>query len=163
MSNPILPYSDVGCVDSICPSCGVELAKRPVHKTKCPSCSAFILVRTRPLDRKRVLVTAQDAKQLEAEWAVYHEIGPFMTASALVANKSDLEKHRRRMILECRDARKVGVRVGIEISPSPGCTRSNSQAKIVYQPEDLPGLPLEGCDRFQQRGCACCYVPIVLK
>lgn len=57
-----------------CPSCSSELEKVPKRKKKCESCGNYIFVRTRPLDRKKVLVTEEQAEQIEQEWARYYEI-----------------------------------------------------------------------------------------
>lgn len=51
-----------------CPSCGHELKKTPKRKTKCPFCGEFMLVRTRPSDRAKVLVTEEQADQIDLEW-----------------------------------------------------------------------------------------------
>ena len=59
----------IGRTDSSCPYCGATLAKRPSRKAKCPHCSTFVYVRTRPLDRQRVLLTESDLPTLEAQWA----------------------------------------------------------------------------------------------
>ncbi len=54
-----------------CPACGNQFKKAPQRKTKCQSCGSFVYVRTRPSDRLRVLVTAQDAAQIDAEWETH--------------------------------------------------------------------------------------------
>src|SRR5579863_10040178 len=58
----------IGQIDDICPNCGSMLSKRPRRKAKCAHCGEFIYVRTRPSDRKRVLVTKGEADALQAEW-----------------------------------------------------------------------------------------------
>ena len=58
-----------------CPSCGGKLRKVPGAKTKCPGCGQFMFVRTRP-DNTRVVVTKNEADQIEEEWSIaggYHE------------------------------------------------------------------------------------------
>lgn len=60
---------DIGKIDSVCPYCENFLSKRPSRKAKCPHCGKFIFVRTRPLDRKRVLVTESEAEAIENQWA----------------------------------------------------------------------------------------------
>ena len=52
-----------------CPYCGVVLAKMPAQRTRCKECGSFMLVRTSPSSRARVLVTAKRAEELEREWA----------------------------------------------------------------------------------------------
>jgi DNA-directed RNA polymerase subunit RPC12/RpoP len=61
--------TEIGRLDNACPNCGAILAQRPGRKAKCPHCGNFIFVRTRPIDRRRVLVTHNQADQLEAEWS----------------------------------------------------------------------------------------------
>ncbi len=56
-----------------CPYCEASLDPVPTRKKKCPSCGQFIYVRRRPSDRKRILVTEEDAKRIEEEWKRIHE------------------------------------------------------------------------------------------
>lgn len=53
-----------------CPNCNQALSKVPAAKTKCPHCRQFMYVRTRPDDFARVVVTAQDAKRIEADYSI---------------------------------------------------------------------------------------------
>jgi DNA-directed RNA polymerase subunit RPC12/RpoP len=66
--DPPPELSDIGCLDNVCPNCGKSLLKRPQRKAKCPHCGMPIFVRTRPLDRKPVLLTEEQTSQLENEW-----------------------------------------------------------------------------------------------
>ncbi|MDD3723136.1 MAG: hypothetical protein PHW92_11765 [Lutibacter sp.] len=54
---------------SECPYCKNVLEKIPGKKTKCKNCSNFIIVRTTPKDNNRVLVTEEDARKIDLEWA----------------------------------------------------------------------------------------------
>lgn len=65
---PELTGGAIGLIESVCPSCLAALVKRPKSKTKCPHCREFIFCRTRPLDRERVLVTAEQAHEIEKAW-----------------------------------------------------------------------------------------------
>lgn len=58
----------IGNVESVCPYCDAGLEKRPKRKKKCPYCGNFVYVRTRPSDRKKVLVTEDDAQKIDEEW-----------------------------------------------------------------------------------------------
>lgn len=60
----------VGETGAKCPHCASELKKMPGAKTKCPSCGEFMYVRTRPSDRKRVVVTKEQAEEIEEQWAI---------------------------------------------------------------------------------------------
>src|ERR1700692_129100 len=53
-----------------CPYCGAELQKEPERKTKCRSCGEFILVRTRPKDGARVIVTSGEAEEIRRDWEI---------------------------------------------------------------------------------------------
>ncbi|MDP2982416.1 MAG: hypothetical protein Q8O92_03700 [Candidatus Latescibacter sp.] len=53
---------------SICPYCKNILEQKPTRKKKCPFCNNFIYVRTLPTNKKKVLVTENDAKKIEMEW-----------------------------------------------------------------------------------------------
>jgi uncharacterized Zn finger protein (UPF0148 family) len=65
-------FERIGNLDNTCPYCGSSLAERPKRKKKCPHCGNYIYVRTRPADRKKVLVTEEQAQEIEQQWEVYH-------------------------------------------------------------------------------------------
>jgi hypothetical protein len=52
-----------------CPNCQGALKKVPGSKTKCPLCGKFMLVRTDPHKRNRVVVTEDGAEQIDDETA----------------------------------------------------------------------------------------------
>jgi DNA-directed RNA polymerase subunit RPC12/RpoP len=60
----------IGNVDAICPHCNQPLDKKPSRKKKCPHCGEFIFVRTRPSDEQRVLVTEDQAEEIEEQWSI---------------------------------------------------------------------------------------------
>jgi mannitol/fructose-specific phosphotransferase system IIA component (Ntr-type) len=51
-----------------CPFCYVSLEKIPLKKKKCPHCGNYIYVRTEPTNRKKILVTKEQASQIDLEW-----------------------------------------------------------------------------------------------
>jgi len=61
-------YKPLGNTDPICPYCSVGLDKMPGRKIKCPHCGRSILVRTKPGDKKRVVITEKDAVEIERQW-----------------------------------------------------------------------------------------------
>lgn len=66
-------HKHLGNPDPICPHCSRLLNTMPGRKKKCPYCANFIYVRTRPADRKRVLVTEADSREVERQWELEHE------------------------------------------------------------------------------------------
>ena len=60
----------IGNTDAVCPHCDQHLDKMPGRKKKCPHCGEFMFVRTRPSDKKRVLVTLNQAEQIEEQWSI---------------------------------------------------------------------------------------------
>ncbi|MFH1022391.1 MAG: hypothetical protein V1809_03295 [Planctomycetota bacterium] len=64
-----LVNAHIGTVESACPYCKTNLEKRPVRKSKCKSCGQYIYVRTRPSDKKKVLVTEDQKKKIDELWA----------------------------------------------------------------------------------------------
>lgn len=58
-----------------CPYCHTALLSAPKAKKKCPSCGEFIFVRTRPSDHQHVLVTGEEAKEIDAERHALQSIG----------------------------------------------------------------------------------------
>ncbi len=63
-------FEPVGNVDAVCPHCNQTLEKKPGRKKKCPYCSQFMYVRTRPSDRQQVLVTEAQAEQIKEQWSI---------------------------------------------------------------------------------------------
>jgi hypothetical protein len=61
-------FPEIGRLDAICPYCGAALDKFPGRKKKCPTCSKYIYVRTRPSDRRKVLVTEDEATEIEIQY-----------------------------------------------------------------------------------------------
>ena len=59
--------SDIGQIEDVCPYCEQQLLKRPERKASCPHCRSAIFVRIRPFDQRRVLLTEEQARQVEAE------------------------------------------------------------------------------------------------
>lgn len=56
-----------------CPHCMRTLNKIPKRKSKCPHCKEYIYSRTRPLDKKKVLVTEEQKDAIELEWTRFYE------------------------------------------------------------------------------------------
>lgn len=55
-----------------CPYCKKILEKKLSRKKACLHCGKFIFVRTKPSDRKQVLVTKEEADRIDAEWREIH-------------------------------------------------------------------------------------------
>jgi len=60
----------IGQIEDICPNCGTKLAKRPSRKTKCTACGKYIYARTRPIDRRQVLLTQEQADLVQQQWNI---------------------------------------------------------------------------------------------
>ena len=58
----------IGSTEAICPYCFQMLKKFPGRKTKCPHCSEYMYIRTRPSDLLKVVVTKEQAKKIEWQW-----------------------------------------------------------------------------------------------
>jgi DNA-directed RNA polymerase subunit RPC12/RpoP len=95
----IRAYTAIGRMDGACPYCGADLPAWPTRSCPCPHCSGAIFVRSRPLDRERVLVTKADAETLEAQWELFRERGgctplrPLLDEQELEAERGSL-RHR---------------------------------------------------------------------
>jgi len=96
---PKQKYEPLGNTEAVCPYCTKPLDKMPGRKTKCPFCANFIYARTRPADKKRVIVTEQDAAKIDEQWKIENGIeGPPMieaikhsqTKGAQIAAKYEL-------------------------------------------------------------------------
>lgn len=67
---PKQKYETLGNTEPVCAYCARPLDKMPGRKTKCPFCANFMYVRTRPADKKRVIVTEQDAAKIDEQWKI---------------------------------------------------------------------------------------------
>jgi len=63
-------YETLGNTELVCPYCAKPLDKMPGRKTKCQFCANYMYVRTRPADKKRVVVTEQDAAKIDEQWKI---------------------------------------------------------------------------------------------
>jgi len=82
-------YELLGNTDPVCPYCSKALDKIPSRKTKCPHCGNYMYVRTRPSDRKRVVVTEQDAVKIDEQWMMEHG-----TYDAYLAEQREFETQK---------------------------------------------------------------------
>jgi hypothetical protein len=89
----IRAYTAIGRVDGVCPYCRSELPAWPARSGPCPYCGGEILVRSRPLDRERVLVTEAEAEALEVQWELFRERGGGSPLRPLL-NEDELEAER---------------------------------------------------------------------
>lgn len=62
--------ADIGTTKPVCPYCLSPFPKMPARKTKCPSCNNFVFSRTRPSDRRKVLLRVDDLECLEEQWSI---------------------------------------------------------------------------------------------
>jgi phage FluMu protein Com len=70
-SAPTSKEEMIGVPEPICPYCNHQLEKMPGRKKKCPSCGNDIFVRTRPQDKRRILVRSdQLVVAVEEQWAI---------------------------------------------------------------------------------------------
>ncbi len=53
-----------------CPYCHRILSKIPAKKTRCPYCGEFMFVRTKPKENYRLVVTKQEADQIDEDWSI---------------------------------------------------------------------------------------------
>ena len=60
----------LGNSSPICPHCAGALQRMPTKAQKCPLCHEYVQVRTRPSDRKSVVVTPNVAEMLDEQWAM---------------------------------------------------------------------------------------------
>ncbi|MFW6283711.1 MAG: hypothetical protein ACOC1P_06715 [Minisyncoccales bacterium] len=78
-----------------CPYCKKKLDKIPTRKSKCPHCEEYMYSRTRPSDRKKVLVTEKQKEEIEEQWTKYYEIqeeSNLMENPEFVSAKKELTK-----------------------------------------------------------------------
>ena len=82
----------IGQVEDLCPNCGTRLAKRPSRKTKCTACGRYIYARTRPIDRRQVLLTQEQADSVQQQWNIVAGV-----SDALIYDHELMEQTRKRL------------------------------------------------------------------
>ena len=86
--------NSIGEIDS-CPYCKKKLNPIPTRKKTCPFCEETMYSRTRPADRKKVLVTEKQKDEIEAQWTKFYEIqeeNNLMQDSEFVSAEKELTK-----------------------------------------------------------------------
>ena len=66
-------FSNIGSANLNCPHCNGYLTRFPQRKTKCPYCDRIIYSRSRPLDRKKVLLNDEESEIVEKEWIEFNK------------------------------------------------------------------------------------------
>lgn len=67
----IIPkLSLIGNDQPVCPNCFNAIPKMPGRRMSCPNCKQPIVVRTRPLDQKKILIREIDIPVVENEWQI---------------------------------------------------------------------------------------------
>jgi len=133
-----------------CPYCNAQLDSMPTRKKKCPSCGKFILVRTRPSDRQRVLVTEEGARQFEEEReGIRIKKAEAIKREIAANNRAALESYKSNGISK------------VEILPALDERTCDKCIAIagVYPLKKVPKLPYEYCTNPD--GCRCTYIPVV--
>lgn len=67
------PPKKTADVESKCPYCNHTLEQKPLRKKKCPNCGNHIYVRSTPSGQKKVLVTEQQAAEIDDKWHRHHQ------------------------------------------------------------------------------------------
>lgn len=86
--------SIIGKIDT-CPYCSKKLDLIPSKKKKCKDCGQYIYVKTRPEDRKKVLVTEKQKDEIELQWQQYYqknEEDKLMQNQDFISAKEELTK-----------------------------------------------------------------------
>lgn len=83
-------FSNVGSANLICPYCQGKLKRFPHRKTNCPFCDEVIYSRSRPLDRRKVLLDENEMLILEKEWESFNKHQQLTRViSAIMPEKSE--------------------------------------------------------------------------
>lgn len=82
-------YELFGNPQPACPYCLKSLDVMPGRKKKCPYCGSYMYVRTRPADRRRVIVTEEDAAKIDQQWMMEHG-----TYNTYLADKEEFENEK---------------------------------------------------------------------
>ncbi|GEM_PF-6067870 len=174
----------IGNEHSKCPYCNFVLAKRPQAKTKCTNCKNPIYSRIRPFDEQKVLLTENDAEQVEIQWATINGI-----LENYLKEKQDKESirqylrkklgreplkkeiqteylkyilpERRRAILELyRQNRDIIIGVQILAAKASACENCLKHNREIYSLDNVPDLPIDKCTSHYGY-CRCTYISVL--
>jgi len=158
-------YETLGNTEPVCPYCAKPLDKMPGRKTKCPFCSNYMYVRTRPVDKKRVVVTEQDAAKIDEQWMVEKGIyeGPPMieaikhaqTENAQMAAKYELTPDSANRLAQIvsdgiKNKRRIGGLASDIRKEFPDMT--TERARLIAQSETGDALSQASLDRMKDMG-----------
>ena len=87
LSKMVFIGSPIQEVNNKCPYCKSLLAKAPAKKKQCQNCKNYIRVRTRPQDKIQVLVTEDEALEIDEQWQIING-----TYEAELAKREEFEK-----------------------------------------------------------------------
>lgn len=149
--------------DPHCPYCGFEFTPPPMRKKRCPSCGNPVYVRTRPTDRKRLLVTFEQAEAIDGK-PDFHTAQEARKAELMRYQSSTVVTHVR--VITCKAyscpscQRLEGLKFTIEEAlakmpiPNPQCT----WARLA----GARGTDTAREDAERNPGwCRCVYAPVV--
>jgi predicted nucleic acid-binding Zn-ribbon protein len=146
-----------------CPYCHGALKKIPSKKTKCPQCGNSMFVRTRPRDRVRVVVTDQEAKNIENEWIVYGEEQAAEEAMAIAKKYKEISAANLREWKESEVVKTVKVYCTMDEKVCAICQRRNN---LVLKLEDAnvgvtvpPFADCSNVDDPKILRCRCYWTP----
>ena len=158
-------YETLGNTEPVCPYCAKPLDKMPGRKTKCPFCANYMYVRTRPADKKRVVVTEQDAAKIDEQWVVEKGIyeGPPMveaikhaqTKGAQMAAKYELTPDSANRLAQIvsdgiKNKRGIGGLASDIRKEFPDMT--TEQARSIAQNETAEALSQASLDNMKDMG-----------
>ena len=125
-----------------CPYCGVVQDPPPQRRKKCRDCGEVIHTRTDRVERKRYLLTADEAERRKREWRE--------TGQGYVQHS--LERHRELGLSRSR------IRTAEDERVCDECRALNNV--VVAITEDLDHMPLPArCTNPD--GCRCVYIPVI--
>jgi DNA-directed RNA polymerase subunit RPC12/RpoP len=91
-----IEHKPIGNTEPICSYCSKSFPKMPNRKMKCPSCKNFIYIRTRPSDRKKVIVTEKEANEIELQWKAEYDNNELIKEYNYV--KEDFDNIKQQMV-----------------------------------------------------------------
>jgi hypothetical protein len=114
----------------------------PGRKTKCPRCGNYVYVRTRPTDRRKVLLTKEQTDQVQRLWNVLYEAQQAQVPDWSLCNK---------LLDECVEQGNWGIYTSTRLSMAQGLIRARNYKaaleillEVSYLeangPENLNGL-----------------------
>ena len=146
-----------------CPYCHEALAKIPGAKTKCPHCSQYMFVRTRP-NGVRSVVTKEIAGQIEKDWLDEMQAREWLKTKEWQVKAKEIAVHNLQQWKTCGVVNTLKIYVAPLDNVCEFCKEMEGEIIDIADAEmGITIPPFECCRNANTLGCRCRFIPCDMK